>query len=221
MYEPLTIHVRPQPAADLHVIDEVFKEQAYRWDPEAIKGGAVLDIGANIGAFSLWAFAVGAELTRAVEPEPFNYAQLVNNVRQNHATKVQCRNVAAAAMDGVTTITRTQRTADAWTGGDSGVQVEAQSLRTLMDGMGDTVWVKCDIEGAEYDLIEGADEQTLRRIVALAMEFHWTGPGALGVRPTAPATGSLGRIVERLAVHHKVYVSGHPHIGGLLWAKRT
>ena len=51
--------------------------------------------------------------------------------------------------------------------------VETISLQTLMTYMKtDDVYLKCDCEGAEYDLLLNATEQDLARIKYIAIEIH-------------------------------------------------
>jgi hypothetical protein len=67
--------------------------------PEA--GWRVVDVGANIGAFALWAERLGANVT-AFEPEPRTFAALVENVAGRRITPMQAalvgESVAAARL---------------------------------------------------------------------------------------------------------------------------
>lgn len=76
----LTFQVRPE-TTDIKALDEVIVRQGY-----ALGGRLVveptdhwLDLGANIGAFSVWAASAGARVT-AYEPEPDNFQLLRQNI---------------------------------------------------------------------------------------------------------------------------------------------
>lgn len=215
---------------DGDVIVEVWDDRTYRWRPEDMAGRAVLDLGANIGAFSLWAVACGAGRVRAVEPDPANVERLRRHLEINGAAE-RVEVVAAAAAGRTwrkperTNLTQRPSGAGSWTAPDAtpgSIEVPACSLDALLSDMGDSVLVKCDIEGAEFDLIRWAQADTLRRIDRLAMEFHNPGAeGGIGERES-PAEGDnpFGDLVTRLAQHHSVTTFGEPARGGLIWADR-
>lgn len=72
--------------------------------PRALKPGAIfLDIGANIGIFSIMASSlVGPEGTvLAFEPEPTSFGGLERSVKLNALANVRCCNLALSDRDGV------------------------------------------------------------------------------------------------------------------------
>ena len=78
---------------------EIFVESCYqaaRVRPDA----NVIDIGANIGLFSLLA-AQKAATVLAFEPEPGNFAILQKNCRLNAARNVTARQLAVSGTSGV------------------------------------------------------------------------------------------------------------------------
>lgn len=215
----VTFHVRPD-TSDETVIDEVWTDQ-YRWPREIMPYATVLDLGANIGALTLWATAAGATLVRAVEPEPSNFAQLTRNINANPhlAPRIEALQVAAGVPGTVNIKTRDDWPAGAWTGPGAGIS--SVPLSELLDGMGDSVTVKIDIEGAEYALLHHADRATMNRILRIAMEFHpCAGPGTLGDRPWGQPPGAFGAMIEKLTETHGVHTHGHAAVGGLIWADR-
>lgn len=220
---PVTFHVRPD-TSDLAVINEVW-DDTYRWPPEIMPYATVLDIGANIGALTLWAAAAGATLVRAVEPHGPNFAHLVDNVNANPhlRDRVELLRVAAGTRGIVNIQGSDTWPAAAWTGPPCGPgeAVPSVPLADLLDGMGDDITVKIDIEGAEYELLANADRHTMIRVLRLAMEFHpCEGPGTLGDRPWGQPPGAFGAMLEKLTVTHGVHTHGHAAIGGLIWADR-
>jgi FkbM family methyltransferase len=64
-------------------------------------GSTVIDVGANVGYFTLLAACLGAEQIIAFEPEPLNYATLQLNVSRNALwDKVHCERVALSSSSG-------------------------------------------------------------------------------------------------------------------------
>src|SRR3990167_1903907 len=66
---------------DQEVVDHVYSENVYRL-PKDIKDWNVLDIGANIGSFSILAAERGARVT-AFEPQPENLKILKKNIQKS------------------------------------------------------------------------------------------------------------------------------------------
>lgn len=226
--------VRGEPAQDETVIREVWDEHTYQWGPTELAGTTVLDLGANIGAFSVWAAACGATTVRAVEPDEQNFQRLRTNLELNRRDlkiSIQSRQVAAAAENGQVLVGRAPSAAGCWTApllpdcqdckGADDLVVPGQNLETLLDGLGDEVVVKCDVEGAEYDLFRTATEPALRRIARLVLEWHNPArPDGLGERPWPEEPGAFGRLVETLSRFHAVSTRGMATRGGILWAAR-
>jgi FkbM family methyltransferase len=216
---------RGPPTQDEAVICEVWDDVTYRWGFGDVAGCTVLDVGANVGGFTLWAAAAGAAHVRAIEPEPDNYRALLANVMINGdlAPRIDVHQIAAAPRSGSVSVHSRPSGAGTFTTarpGSDGIPVLASSLGGLLVGLGDDVVVKCDIEGAEYDLFAAASDDDLRRIARLAMEWHNPAdPEGLGEN-TGAGPHRFGELVSVLARHHHVSTSGMPDRGGLLWATR-
>lgn len=133
-----------------------------------VKGSsAVLDVGANIGIFTLLAAKGAGPSARilAFEPVPSTFAQLKKNVELNHSANVEC--LPAAAWDSVT---RLRMACDDPLGhcgiygvdvrGREGSEVEVDAL--TLDGVAEAHQlskvdaIKLDIEGAELRALRGA-----------------------------------------------------------------
>lgn len=142
----------------------------------------ILDLGANIGAFAVWVCdqAPSAKIV-SVEPFPSTYLRLVEHIELNRLeSRVTCLQAAVSSVDGVVKFDATEgkrsycRTI--LTDDSAAVSIEVPSLRLqkLLDQCAfDTVdCLKMDVEGAEYDILLSADQQTLSRIRCLTMEYH-------------------------------------------------
>jgi FkbM family methyltransferase len=139
------------------------------------RGWHVLDIGANIGAWSLLAARRGARVT-AVEPHPETVDYLRRNTDRAPVTVLQ----AAVMPTGGSTrlylgdadsrhsvLGAEQRSTARLT--DS-VEVPAVAFEELISRGWDLV--KMDCEGIEHALLESAPAETLRRMRRLVAELH-------------------------------------------------
>ena len=127
-------------------------------------GDRLLDLGANVGAFTEVMAATGA-VVHAYEPDPYAFAQLTSRV--GPLPNVRLFNEAVSATSGQVTLTR-HRDFDKdpalysvgssiyfkRAGGD-GVTVDVVSFDEALARCGKPVAIiKMDIEGAEFDILE-------------------------------------------------------------------
>jgi FkbM family methyltransferase len=140
-------------------------------------GWRVVDVGANIGVFSLWAERLGAEVT-AFEPEPRTFASLLTNVAGKRIAPKQ----AALAARAVPAVRLYLSELDSTRHTLVGKEIESgEPLRDFVDvptvTLADVVGSGCDLlkldcEGAEFDALLGADDDTLRRAQRIILEYH-------------------------------------------------
>jgi FkbM family methyltransferase len=143
--------------------------------PEA--GWRVVDVGANIGVFSLWAERLGAEVV-AFEPEPRTYSSLVANVAGRRITTMQAALAANAEPFARLYLSDVDSTRNTLVG----KEIESgEPLRTFVDvptvALADVVGPGCDLlkldcEGTEFDALLRAEDETLRRARRIILEFH-------------------------------------------------
>lgn len=160
---------------------EVFAEDTYRLDDLVVGLPArpvVLDIGAQIGCFSL---AVAARLpdatVHAYEASPSTAEWLDRNVRDNdlddrvtaHAVAVSdhdgtldlADNVHASALNGLTSPEGAM------------VTVPCRSFAGVVRDAGEQVdLVKLDTEGAEYAIVLGSEPSDWTTVETLVLEYH-------------------------------------------------
>lgn len=80
----ISFDLRDEYKTDSIVIKEVWEENVYEINMTHFnRGGVVVDIGANIGSFSIYAANFGAKVF-AVEPEPHNLEYLKKNIDLNN-----------------------------------------------------------------------------------------------------------------------------------------
>jgi FkbM family methyltransferase len=139
-----------------------------------------VDIGANIGSYTVLASgAVGAR-TISVEPIPSAYTYLIDNIRINNIqSKVSPLNIGLGSSKGTLRFSSDRDTMNH-------VLVENEEVESIVEVAVDTIdnivadsppsLIKIDVEGFETEVIAGAD-QTLSNptLLALIMELNGSG----------------------------------------------
>ncbi|HWX43112.1 MAG TPA: FkbM family methyltransferase [Blastocatellia bacterium] len=164
---------------------EVYRTNAYTQPdiPQIVEDGVVVDLGANIGMFSLFAAKLSPRVqVHAFEPAPGTFALLKKNVLANNLSNVQCHECAVSSKTGKQTLyldvgstadttvaSRIKEPASVRT-----QEVDCISLDELFArcGISRCNLMKVDVEGAEFEIFEAASLQTLAKIDAIAMEYH-------------------------------------------------
>lgn len=139
-----------------------------------------VDVGANIGSYTVLAAGVAGARTLACEPIPSTRTRLLRNVAVNHLEAlVQVAAVAVSDREGIVTMTSDRDTTNL-VAADGDLVVRATSLDTLLAGDVPAV-MKIDVEGHEAAVLRGA-RQTLadERLLALVVEL--SGPEEPAVR---------------------------------------
>lgn len=160
-------------APDQYVINEIFL-----WDVYDIKNmknvSNVLDIGANIGAFSLSVSRKFPDcLITSVEPEPDNFSLLKKNC--GDIPNITLLNKAVwSHSNGVNIVPNYGETAvnDV----ENSISVESISFNDLLKSFSNIDVLKIDVEGAEIDIILNADPESLKKIQFITGEFHGQVP---------------------------------------------
>ena len=131
-------------------------------------GDLVVDIGANIGEFSVYAANAGARVI-AIDPDPFTFERLRANTAGREVTLINkglwekpCTlrfNISSHNADGSFV-----------NPSDTYVEIEADTLdNVLVDHPGRIRFIKADVEGAEPELLRGGIE-TLKRTEFIAVD---------------------------------------------------
>lgn len=182
---------------------EVFGRDAYRLRDLKIttKAPLFVDIGANIGAFALYACLPWPDArVVCLEPAPGAFAHLVANLEANGcAARVDAVAAAVTGDAAASSVSLFERPSDSCTSTtikafahDAArppgrwLRVAAVCLDHLLPGFeGGVDCLKMDVEGAEYDIVQGTRLDTLRRLRHVVVEYH-----------PVPERG-VGELVER------------------------
>lgn len=174
---------------------------------------AIVDIGAHVGTFTLWA-ALRAPRARilSVEPNPNTFAFLQRNIADNGLSgRVTAVNAAAGPAHGVGTLELVEHSLGTRLARNGGGSVTAQ-VETIPDllkraGIDQIDFLKLDCEGTEYEIFDALDPETLRRFKAIACEYH-------------PVPGRDVREIARLLRDSGFQVEVPDARLGLIWAAR-
>ena len=168
------ITASPENALWAHFSD-IWYHLSYTRHCEIPRDALVVDIGANVGVFSLFA-ARHARLVYALEPASSNFFRLVSSV--SHVKNVVPLNLACGAQDGrgVLDLSINPVSFSLLTSGSPGKQesVEVVTLGTLFERFNITGcdFLKLDCEGSEFDIILDSDLSLWRRVSRIVMEYH-------------------------------------------------
>lgn len=200
------LYARPGTTDDT-VIREIWQENVYRMEPGDCDG-LVVDLGANIGAFSVYAALHGAENVIAVEPDFDNRKVFAANIADTSKAAIALWPCAVCSAAGVVQFLSAA----------GGSRVDAEGplfvVAYTLDGIlsayayGDIATMKIDIEGSEYPVIASTPREVLQRIRYLTMEFHATD------------AATFGALVAKLTETHCVQTLGSYERGGYIYARR-
>ncbi len=141
-------------------------------------GDLFVDVGANVGAYSIWAAECGADVI-AVEPHPVTAARLQRNVALN-PYPIEVRQAALAETPGVLRLTTGLDScnhlllgADDGSGDRvDGIDVAVETLDDIV-GTADPILIKIDVEGAEELVLRGGLTAIAEgRVLGLQLEWN-------------------------------------------------
>lgn len=168
-------------------------------------GSTVLDVGANIGFFSVrfarWVGSDGKVL--AIEPEARNVESLRRRIeRSGLAGIVECIQAAAADKPGELKLAITRGHPADHHLAEDGVAVRALTLDELIaEGAGPVSLIKIDVQGAEAMVLAGAQEVIKRDRPAIFIEIDEPSLGRSGTsaRELVETLTGLGYRPHRLS----------------------
>jgi FkbM family methyltransferase len=168
----------------LLLLDEIFIEGCYskrlRTD---LKPRVIIDLGANIGAATLdWANQFREASIYAYEPNPGTTQTLRSNIEVNRLTdRVTIYDEAVGRENGEARLWSNVPSLLVSGYGDSPPSSGGELIHVPMVDLNEVVrrigsdevdLLKIDTEGAEADILEGANASTLNRINRVVLEYH-------------------------------------------------
>jgi FkbM family methyltransferase len=135
----------------------------------------VVDVGANIGAFSLYQTMVkDAEQVVAFEPSPQVFPRLVRNVEINGPRNVRVVNAAVGARQGTVSFMEARKSINGQVTETGTLTVPCVTLDSEVSDIPAIDILKINTEGYETRVLEGACE-TLKKTKRIALELHYPG----------------------------------------------
>jgi FkbM family methyltransferase len=170
----ITVTARPETALWPHFSD-IWYHRTYTKHCEIPSNSVVVDIGANVGVFSLFA-SRAARLIYALEPSSSNFSLLASNT--SRSKNIIPLNLACSAADGQAALdlSKDPVSFSLVTNGVSGPHetVDVVRLETLFERykIRHCDFLKLDCEGCEFEIIMGSDAALMSRISRIVMEYH-------------------------------------------------
>jgi FkbM family methyltransferase len=208
MNDQYMFDIREGYPTDEVVVREIWEENVYEvhgWHFD--KSGVAIDIGANIGAFSIYAAAIGAKKIYAIEPEPNNLEALKANISLNVLSdKIEVLDIGVSDFNGTALITNEGGGSSIFEG--KGTEIDIVTLDNLfkMHQIDYADFIKIDTEGSEVATILGASKETMQKCGYLAIEFD------------SRTRKKLGDMVVKLSETHHTRTMGSWERGGMIWA---
>jgi FkbM family methyltransferase len=173
------LHVESAPGALLvPLYKEIVYKDDYRLRQQPLpRGAVVIDVGANIGMFSLHVAADhGAAAVYAFEPFADSFALLQRNAARNRLAAIVPVPLAIAGTAGARELRLQGRHGVHSLYGGAGEAVRIDCI-TLADAFARFAIARCDFlkldcEGAEYEILLATPSAVYARIARIALEYH-------------------------------------------------
>lgn len=180
--KPITLKIIKHGHSNGPVV-EVFVEEAYK--SLNLNSAIVVDVGANIGDSSIYFVLNNAKRVISLEPYPFSYDMLLENITINRVDKEVIAFNAAYGIDGLVKVSDgiTNGSTPLIEGGNK--EVRLMSLQTIISEnnipINETLCLKMDCEGGEASLLKESIS-VLKRFDRMLIEYHDKYQGTLHIR---------------------------------------
>lgn len=143
-------------AKDVYDFQRSWPELEWAREHFPLDGGTIIDVGANQGITALfYALNSPSSHVAAIDPLPFNIDCLARNIQLNNATNITIWPYAAGNEN--TTIIIADEFSNAGRAGERTKSTITVPLIRLDDHFGrDVAYLKIDVEGMEWEVMEGA-----------------------------------------------------------------
>jgi FkbM family methyltransferase len=171
------------------IVEEIWGSDYYHRHFTIKENMTVLDLGANLGFYSLYAASKGAKVY-SVEPEERNYSLLLMNIEKNglqhRITPINlavannkkyvylyCQDFENEFASGMVSVSK-EYIEGIIKGDMTKTRVPCAGLKQILDMIGEEKIdvMKIDCEGSELDIMQSASEKYFQRIQNIIMETH-------------------------------------------------
>lgn len=176
-----TVFECPKQNNTLGIIEEIFYNNCYTPNFAIKENDVIVDIGANIGVFSVFAAQKTKNFVYAFEPVPENFVFLQKNIEANKVGNVKIFNCGISAKKGTENIDMNGVSGGHFVYGSGkgsenrkAMEIKVESLRNIMDenNIMEIDMLKIDCEGCEGKIFKSLPLEYLQRIKRISMEFH-------------------------------------------------
>lgn len=158
------------------IFNEIFVRNDYSISREDLNDRCVIDIGANIGIFSIFAAELGAKQVYSFEPNKKTFEKLNSNILKSNFENISTFQVAVSDRSGSRVcITDYQESGHNSIYGEYQAKNEVitVSLSDILREISDTnVLLKVDCEGAEYDILGSVTAADMEKVSTVIIEIH-------------------------------------------------
>jgi FkbM family methyltransferase len=197
---------------DRIVIREIFEENVYQMEAKDVEGGIVLDIGANVGMFSIYASLLGAKQVISYEPEDDNGEIFKKNIKANGIENIELRQFAVSSKNETIEIYKSQAASKRieYVGESNCPKqtVKAVSINDILNALEEVAVLKIDCEWAEYGIFETISQENMKKLAYITAEFHDTDAKTFGL------------LIAKLSLTHNIHTIGRYNGGGQIYARR-
>jgi len=155
---------------------EVIVNNSYAITPEICKDREFIDIGANMGMFSILASTLGASKVIAIEPVSSTFEILEENIKQAGINNIFVHKNIVSNVSGETVKIGLQDKCghnSVYSPSEDYEEVKTIYLKDILNLLStDNIFLKIDCEGGEYDILLNADPEDMARITSIAIEIH-------------------------------------------------
>ena len=176
--EGLKIKIRTR-STDLMAFTHVWLLREYEREGFRINNNdIIIDIGAHIGLFALFASQFCKDGTiYCFEPVKENYDILLFNLQLNRIKNVKPHNIAVSYNTGTVTIFLNDDESghSMYVTSEKSITVQSNSLQNIIDSnkIEKCNFVKIDCEGEEYEIINSLPTEYFEKIQKMCIEYHF------------------------------------------------
>lgn len=166
----------------LSIYKEVFINKVYNPKGFTIEeNSTVFDVGANVGVFSLFASRIKGVKVFSFEPHPTNFSVLEENIHLNSLNNINAFQVGLGKDNELRTLIIGEipgghkvSNGNEVPGVANTLTIETRTLGSFISSnkIDEIDFLKLDCEGAEGEILDSLDSNTLAKIKKIVIEFH-------------------------------------------------